>query len=55
MFVDKKCYEYFQGLAIDEERKIVDISEHNEVLTEFKIQLEVLDFSRAKVMKMSLL
>ena len=48
VLVNKKAYENFQSLHIDESREILDISDHCTLTSRFRIPTEKVNFKRGK-------
>ena len=51
VMANKKCYEYFERLLIDEDREILDISDHNVLTLELKIKTENTNFRKREVVR----
>lgn len=49
VLANNKCYEYFQSLYVDEERELLDISDHNLLTVTLKIQTGSVNFRKGKV------
>ena len=50
VMANKSCYELFQRLVIDEEREILDISDHNVLTTVLKVRSSNVDFKKGDKM-----
>ena len=48
VLTNRKCYDLFKKLHIDEDRELLDISDHNVLTVTLRIQKESLNFTRGK-------